>query len=254
MKNYLPTIIALILIVFSFEKMQAQSSVNETVVSSFIIPLSYAYQIPLGDIQDEFGNNSTIGTGLIYKTSANWMWSIGADYIFGTRAKNANAIIAELLTTQGGVIGAEGTFVELRSMQRGFDVMAKVGKLFPAFNINLNSGIFVNVGAGYLQHKIRWVVENNDAPQLSEDYRKGYDRLTEGIALSQEVGLMVMSDQRMWNYRIGLEGIEAFTQCKRYNFDAMGRDLKHRLDIYIGIKLTWMVPLFGRVPKEIYYF
>ncbi len=231
----------------------AQVNVQDSVVSTFIIPFTYAYQLPFGDIKDEFGNNSTIGTGIIYKNSSNWMWSLSGDFIFGTRVKNYQKIISEILTSQEGIIGTEGTFVDLRPMQRGFDVMLKCGKLIPAFNINVNSGIYMNVGIGYLMHKIRWTVQGEDAPQLSSDYKKGYDRLTEGFAISQEVGLMVMSNKRMWNYRIALEGIEAFTKNKRYNFDTMSRDLKSKLDIYLGVKVTWMIPLFGRAPREIYY-
>ncbi len=231
----------------------AQVNVQDSIVSTFIIPFTYAYQLPFGDIKDEFEWNSTVGTGVIYKNASNWMWSLHGDYIFGKEIKNAREIMSDISTSQGGIIGTEGTFITLKPMQRGFDVMLKCGKLIPAFNINVNSGIFVNVGVGYLMHKIRWYVQDKDAPQLDKEYRKGYDRLTEGFAISQEVGLLVMSNKRMWNYRVALEGVEAFTKNKRYNFDTMSRDNKNRLDIYLGVKFTWMVPLFGRAPREIYY-
>ncbi len=231
----------------------AQVNVQDSIVSTFIIPFSYAYQMPLGDIKDEFGSNFTAGTGLIYKTSSNWMWGLRGNYIFGTKVKNTDIIIKDLSTSQGGIISTAGTFADIRPMQRGFDVMLKCGKLIPAFNINVNSGVFVNIGLGYLMHKIQWVVEEKNAPQLNKEYRKGYDRFTEGLAVSQEVGLMVMSNKRMWNYRVAVECVEAFTKNKRYNFDTMSRDNKNRLDIYLGVKLTWMVPLFGRAPRDMYY-
>lgn len=254
MKKLLGLIALLICCQGVVNKVQAQVNINDSVVSTFIIPISYAYHLPYGDIEGEFGSSSAIGTGLIYKTSANWIWMLEGNYIFGTKVKNTDAIISQLLTSTGGVVGTEGTYVELSSMQRGFDIMLKLGKLLPVFGINDNSGLFMQLGVGYLQHTIRWTVENNNAPQLQDDYKKGYDRLTEGVALSQELGLMVMSDKRMWNYKIALEAIEGFTQNKRYNFDLMRREPKHRVDVYLGFKFTWMIPLFGRAPKDMYYF
>jgi hypothetical protein len=168
--------------------------------------------------------------------------------------KNSEEIISGITTDDDYLIGLDGIYANVRAMERGFTLFAKTGKVIPAFNINPNSGLFFKFGLGYIQHKIRWDVEGNTAPQLDGDYKKGYDRFTEGFALNQEIGLFYMGDQRLWNFKVSAEAVESFTTMKRYNFDTMKGDDKNRLDLFFGLKLSWMVPLYGRAPKAMYYY
>jgi hypothetical protein len=245
----------LLFVVWFFpSQLKAQKNVQDTCISTMIISVNYAYQFPGGDMADRFGNNSTIGPAFHYKTDKNWLWTAEMNFIFGTEVKNSNEIISGIATEDGYVIGSDGMYALTQPFERGFTLFGKVGKIFPVFNINPNSGIFFNVGSGYIQHKIRWDVEENTALQLEEDYKKGYDRFTEGFALTEELGLFFMGDQRLWNFKFSAEFIQSFTTMKRYNFDTMMGEEKNRLDLFYGLKVSWMLPLFGRAPKDIYYF
>lgn len=252
-KHVSSVIIALFFLVnFSFTA-KAQVNVKDTTVSAFILYVSYAYQIPGGDMSEDFGHNSTIGPGLHYKTIRNWLWTAEMNFIFGSDAKHSSQIISGISTPDGHVIGTDGMYANIRPMERGFTIFAKGGKVFPVFNINPNSGLFVNIGLGYIQHKIRWDVENNNVKPLFEDYKKGYDRFTEGFALTQEFGLFLMSDSRLWNFKVNGEITESFTKTKRYNFDTMSGNPKSRIDLFFGLKVSWMIPLHGRAPRAMYF-
>lgn len=232
----------------------AQKDVQDTTISTAIISLGYAFQFPGGDLASSFGNNSTIGPAFHYKTNKNWLWTIEMNFIFGTKVKNSSDIISDISTDDGNVIGLDGMYANVRPMERGFTLYAKVGKIIPVFNMNPNSGLIFNFGSGYVQHKIRWDVEGNNVPALEDDYKKGYDRFTEGFALTQELGLFYMGDQRLWNFKVSAEFVESFTTMKRYNFDTMTGESKSRLDLFFGAKVSWMMPLFDRAPKKMYYF
>lgn len=247
-------VLILVLSGFVSQYTHAQSSISDSTISTFILQINYAYQIPGGDMAEDYGHNSTIGPEFTYKTNKNWLWGLEANFIFGNDVKKAGEIIAGISDDSGFVIGMDGTYTNIRPMERGFSTLAKVGKVIPAFNINPNSGIVFNFGIGYMQHKIRWDVESNNAPQLSGDYVKGYDRFTEGFIMSQSLGLFYLGDARLWNFKAAVEVQEAFTTLKRYNFDTMGGDSKNRVDLFFGLKLSWMIPLYGRAPKAIYYF
>lgn len=233
---------------------QSQVNVEDSTISTFIVHIAYAYQFPGGDMAEDYGHNSTIGPAISYKTNKNWIWTAEMNFIFGSDAKKSADIIADITTDDGYVIGLDGIYANVRPMQRGFTILAKAGKIFPTFNINPNSGLFFNVGMGYIQHKIRWDVEGNSAPQLDGDYKKGYDRFTEGFSLAQEFGLFYMADKRLWNFKVSGEVIESFTKMKRYNFDTQGGESKTRLDLFFGLKVSWMVPLYGRPPKAVYFY
>lgn len=249
------TIIALFLgLILNNKETKAQVNIQDSTISSFVLYVSYAYQLPGGDLAERFGHNSTIGPGVVYKTKKNWMYTLEMNFIFGNEVKNAADIISGLTTSDGFVIGLDGIYANTRPMERGFTLFGKVGKLFPAFNINPNSGLFFNAGLGYIQHKIRWDVEGNNVPQLGDDYIKGYDRFTEGFTLTQSFGLFYLGDSRLWNFSISAEAVEAFTKTKRYNFDTYGGEPENRLDLYFGLKAAWLIPLYGRAPKAIYYY
>ncbi len=233
---------------------QSQVNVKDSTISTFIIYVTYAYQFPGGDMAERYGHNSTIGPGVTFKTDKNWMWTAEMNFIFGNDAKYSDEIISGISTEDGYMIGLDGMYANVRPMERGFTLFAKVGKVFPMFGMNPNSGLFFNFGAGYIQHKIRWDVENNNVMQLGGDYKKGYDRFTEGFAITEEIGLFFMGDSRLWNFKVGAEAIQAFTKTKRYNFDTMGGESNSRLDLFFGLKVSWMIPLFGRAPKKMYYY
>ncbi len=247
-------IFSLVLLFLALNTANAQKAKADSARSSFIIYASYAYQIPGGDMASQYGNNSTIGPGFFYKTDKNWMWTAEMNFIFGSDVKNTESIIDAINTEDGYVIGIDGIYANVRPMERGFTLFAEVGKIIPAFNMNANSGLFFNVGLGYIQHKIRWDVENNNAPQLDEDYKKGYDRFTEGIAFTQSVGLFYLGNEGLWNFKVNAEVVESFTTMKRYNFDTMGGDTKGKVDLFYGLKVAWLIPLYGRAPKAIYYY
>lgn len=253
-KRLINLILAIVFVASFTNKAHSQVNVKDSTISTFIMQIVYAYQFPGGDMAKDYGHNSTIGAAFGYKTDKNWLWTAEVNFIFGNDAKHSTDIIADMSTDEGYIIGLDGIYANVRPMERGFTLFAKTGKIIPVFKINPNSGFFFNAGLGYIQHKIRWDIEGNSAPQLDGDYKKGYDRFTEGFALTQEFGLFYLADSRLLNFKISGEIIESFTKMKRYNFDTFGGQPESRLDLFFGIKVSWMVPLYGRPPKAVYYY
>jgi hypothetical protein len=128
--------------------------------------------------------------------------------------------------------------------------------LFILSKANRNSGIVVMVGAGFLSHKININTAQNNAPTLTEDLKKGYDRLSMGFALTQFVGYHFQSRHRMVNFFVGVDVMEAFTKSTRgYNYDQMAYDNKKRTDIFLGFRFGWMIPIYltTKDQDEFYY-
>jgi hypothetical protein len=139
---------------------------------------------------------------------------------------------------------------------RGFYAGLHIGKLFSIGLSNPRSGIRLGLGAGLLQHKIR--IQDDpfkSVPQLSGEYKKGYDRLTNGFTITETVGYQVLSKNRRINLFAGFEFTQAFTQNRRdYNFDTMEKDENPRLDLLSGFRVSWILPFyFGKEADEIYY-
>lgn len=238
-----------------FAQLQAQKRVSDTTISVVMFHATYAYQAPGGDLTTYFGNNSTIGGGVSYKTDKNWMFGAFGHFIFGDQVKNRTEILSLISTSDGEVIDGNGLYTSLAFFERGFHLQLKAGKLFSVLAPNPNSGFFVQAGLGYLMHRIRIETQFGTAPQLMDDYALGYDRMRGGPAFTGEVGYLLMSNARALNFSVSLEFTQASTKGLRdYDFVLMGKDTQTYTDQYFGIRVSWMIPTYKRAPQAYYYY
>lgn len=219
-----------------------------------LIGVQGGLHIPGADLKDRFGLNGHAGISLRYKTANNFLWGLEANILFGGKIQDTT-VIQNLVATDGSIIGTDGLPAGLTFLERGFFLGANLGKLFPTQpSKNLNTGFFVLLGGGFLLHKIRIEDDFDTTPQLKGEYVKGYDRLTSGPVLQQFVGFMGLSRNRRANYYIGIELLEGFTQSRRsFNFDTRSADTDQRLDLLVGLKMGWMLPLYGKSDGTRYY-
>lgn len=241
---------------FAFsEQVKAQKNLKSEKIQTFFFQATYSFQTPSGDLKDYYGNNSTIGGGVNFKTKRNFLFSAHGHFIFGNDVKIRREIFQMIGTVDGEIIDGNGTFTSLSMQERGYHFQAKVGKVFPLLSPNPNSGFFVQAGVGYLLHRIRIETEFGTAPQIEDDYAKGYDRMRGGFAYSGEIGYLYLGNSRLANFSVSFEFTQAFTKGLRdYDFSTMQKDTKSYVDNYFGIKVSWIVPTYVRVPKEYYYY
>ena len=132
---------------------------------------------------------------------------------------------------------------------------ALIGKLFSLSDVNPRSGIRFTISSGLLQHKIR--IQDDpvrDVPQLSTEYRKGYDRLTNGLTFNEFIGYQMLSRNRRINFYAGLEFTQAFTKSRRdFNFDTMTAETENRVDLLYGFRVGWVLPFYFGNAGDIYY-
>ena len=230
-----------------------QRNIKDSTVQAVHLGVSYAFQSPFGDLESRFGSNNNLGVLLNIKTEKNWFFGVDGTYIFGEEVHEPG-LLSNLMTDDGEVIDNEGKIANLQIQERGFSVIATSGRLFPVVGPNNNSGILVKGGVGFIQHKIRLEHQVNAITQLEDPYLKGYDRLTNGFALSQFVGYYHMSNSRLANFFVGVEGIQGFTQSRRdLNYDTGMVDDQPRFDGLIGIRAGWCIHFYKRVGQDFYY-
>ncbi len=234
--------------------MLGQVSIKDSSIATPIIGIGYCYQFPDGDLAQRFGNSSAMEFEVSYKTKRQWIIGGSMSYFFGKHIREEN-IFKNLVTSEGYIVDRDGEFADVRLYERGFTVLTTFGRLFSLRHPNPNSGIMFNMGVGFMQHKIRIEVIGNNVPQLSTEYKKGYDRMSNGLLLCQNLGYLYLSNNRLTNFYIGFQCMEGFTQSRRsYDYDLMRQDTKKRLDILYGGKVAWILPLYKKAPQEFYIF
>lgn len=233
----------------------SQVNVRDSTISTAIIYGTYSFQWPGGSLSELFGPNSLIGGGFMFKTRYNWIFGVEGNYLFGGTVKNEDSLLAKISTKDGFVIDANGYYADILFSERGYSFYAKFGKVFPVLTPNPNSGITLLAGLGFMEDKIRIHNPENTAPQVYGDYKKGYDRLNSGFAVTGCIGYLLMSNNRLLNMFLGFEFTQTWTKYLRdRNFDTGKKDETNLSTQFYGIKFKWIIPLYKRMPKTYYLY
>jgi len=238
----------------SISLMTTAQNAQRNLGTALLFNMNYATHIPAGDLSKRFGTNLYLGGGLEIMTSKNnYIFGLEGGVIFGNNVKED--VISTLRTPEGFIVAGLNGPVSVDLRERGMYLAALIGKLFPISEKNKRAGIRGTLGLGFLQHKVRIQDNSNSAPQINSEYRKGYDRLSNGLSLNQFIGYQVLSNNRRVNFIIGLEFTQAFTKSRRdFNFDTRSRDDSNRIDLLFGIRAGWTLPFyFGESLETIYY-
>lgn len=215
-----------------------------------------SFQMPAADLSKRFGNNMSVGTATIYKLKNNFLFALDGNYFFGKDVKENVLTQLETTTNDGKpfVIDNEGNPADLRVTERGWNATLNFGKIFYIGGNNRNRGIHYQIGAGYLQHKIKLYDAQKKVAAIKGDRVKGYDRLSIGMCLYQYLGYTYLSSKRFVNFTFGIEMYYAITKNVRYyDYSTAGVDDKTRNDILFGIKFGWILPVYRKADGMFFY-
>ena len=233
-----------------------QKNIQDSTISFGWVSLGYIGSGPGGDLDDRFGFTSHLMIEAGYKLQNNFYLTSGVEFLFGNRI---NELVAQGVTSYNGglqqAIGADGRWYDITMFQRGFVVPVRVGKVFPFVKThNQNSGLFIEAGAQFIQHKIRIQPIGDNVPQLADEFIPGYDRLTNGIGVTEAIGYRYHSNRKFINFQIGIHLSQNFTQSRRdWNYDYGFKDTRNRVDMLNGIRFGWIFPIYQSVDTRAHY-
>ncbi len=214
----------------------------------------YTHQFPIGDLSDRFGDNSAVGFSFFKERESNLFYGIEANYIFGSNVKDST-IFDNISTDIGAIISSDGTYANVILMERGFDAHLFIGYAYHPKKKSL-SGFYFSGGIGYLEHKIFIDTKNQSVPQLDEEYKKGYDRYTNGISTKWEASYKYYSKNGKFQFYTGINMTIANTQIQRpYLFDKMEYTTETRSwDNLLGINMGIIIPVHRKNEEEFHYY
>ena len=246
--------ITLIACILSLPILGQNVNLKDSTVRANLIIVEGMVGVPAGDLSDRFGLHGIVGLGWQYKAKNNLLFGVSGHYLFGNDVKDEN-LLSNIKNEDDYIIGTDGQLYSPVFFQQGFDIIFDVGAITPLLGVNPNSGLAFNVGVGYLQHNIEIFLDEAIAPQLSGDYKKGYDKLTGGIQFSQFIGYYMFSNKAFVNFRAGFEFRQAITQDIRgFSFDGTTNEDGNRLDMMINFKASWILPVYQKPSRRFYSF
>ncbi|MEO7080556.1 MAG: hypothetical protein ABIY71_03475 [Flavobacteriales bacterium] len=245
---YFP-VLALLLSAASY----AQSGIQDTSIRIVPITLSYAYQLPNGNLGEQFGANNNLGLSISVKFKSNYSLGVEGSFIFGNKV-NDRSVLRELTTSNGVVVNQDGEPAKILLFERGYTVVAFAGKVIPIAGPNPNSGMLLKLGGGYMRHKLLIQSQNDFVPALEGEYLKGYDRLAAGPMAMFFAGYQHLSNNKYINFMVGFEVNIGFTESLRpYYFDKNRADTDTHFDGLNGLRFGWTLPIYkARDDRQFY--
>lgn len=225
----------------------------EPVHRGFIISVNGNFDLPGADMADRFGKSFRLGPALQYKTKSNFVFGLKFDFILGNQIREAN-YMANILDDNGFLININGSRERPGLFERGYAVGLQAGKIFSLSGRPSDNGLLLLTGAGFMQHRINIFDRDNTMNQIKPEYRKGYDRLSNGVYVEQYAGYTLFDKSGIFNINLGLNALVGFTQGRRdYQFDLMGPGNGKRLDLLLGARLGLSIALFKRKSEELIF-
>lgn len=233
----------------------AQRNIRDKVVATPYVGVHYGMNLTGGDMANRYGYNSHLGGIAGYKNAQNWIFAADGNFMFGNQIR-IDGLLENLRDSQGDITNTSGGPAMILLFLRGFNINATVGKVIPVWSPNPNSGIMIHCGVGYSWHRLRIESQEDEVPQLENDYLKGYDRLTIGVNTSQFIGYNFMASQGVYNFYAGFYFQQGFTRNQRdvfWDLPDQPVSMGIRNEFLYGFKVGWLIPVYKRQPKEYYF-
>lgn len=227
---------------------------RDSVVKAPMFDFTFGVQMPGGEFAKRYNTSYTLGGAFLFKSKTNWIRGFDAHFLWSDNVNETN-LLSDMRTEQGEIVNQNGEYAFVRIGLRGWYAGGQFGRIFPGLGPNPNSGLFVTAGAGFIQYKLRYNVEDKLAPQLRDDYVKLYDQLTNGLALSQSIGYRHLSNSRLVNFFVAFDVRQGFTRNRRsYNVDLGGGRPGAQFDFWYGLRVGWTFPMYQRASEGYYYY
>lgn len=226
----------------------------------FIINANGQFDIPAGDMAKRFGLSYRVGPAIMYKTFSNWLFGAKFDFISGGKVLEDSLMIniRDKYSTKNTrlyeFINASGQRVGVPVYERGYAVGICFGKIISFSKQHPDNGLTIMGSAGFIQHKINIFDKDKTVPQIKGNYRKGYDRLTNGGYGEVFLGYTYFAKNGLLNFTIGFDALVGFTQGRRdYLYDVMRSGRDNRIDVLYGIRGGWYIPIFRRKSEDMMF-
>jgi hypothetical protein len=241
--------IACIILISCLSLVQAQTPEQaapkvpvKKVESNFLIlKTGGGFGLGLGDLGKRFSSWGSIPVSVYVKKNK---VTFGLSYqpFLGNRVNIGN-LYGGILGNSQIIYDIDGFPALIRYYMRGFAVQGKVGGLLQPTPKWKKSRIEVALGAGMMQHRIRARFDVGSVPQLENEYAAGYDRLCNGLLLSQTVNFHYLNTETVSLFA-GIEFGQGFTKNRRsWDYSTMQQDNTLRKDLYLGFHAGILIPI-----------
>lgn len=240
--------------------MWAQQSIRDSVIAFGLLSVSYAGYFPQLDLARRFGYTGVVGGEIGYKTRVNLYFLLQGGGLIGDQVREPDFLAGLHLqsfwqTGSLAFVDENGRVFSPNLRQRGWQGSFRIGYIAQFLRLpgqNPNCGPFVELGLGYLRHRILIDKARSDRlPLLEGEYLKGLDRLSAGWGLTESLGYRFFANRGLINFFLAFEAGQFFTRSLRYYvYDQRKVEDRLRRDFWYGFRFGWSLLLYEKAPVE----
>ncbi len=233
--------------------LQSQSFRRDT-LSFTALSATAGICLPMADLGSRYNFFGQGGASFIMKLSNNMFLVTEGVVLYGEGYRGDDPLRL-ILNSNGTITNRYGQPAEFSRGMRGMQITFKTGYIVNRWAHNPNSGITFLGGAGFFQSQY-WIDQRgNNVPQIMGNYVKGYDRLSNGFALTQFLGYTYFHNKNFGHFYAGIEFTEAWTKIRRdWDFTLMRRDDSRFFELMATFKIGWIITFIQRESEEVYYY
>ncbi len=218
-------------------------------VSNVNLQTSYLLETPAGDLSQRFGYNNKFEFRVEFLSASKWALYLKSGLRLGDKVEED--VLAPIRTKDGFVIGVNGFYADVFGRKRGFDYLIGIDKLLPLNVLGGENDLRFGVAGGRAQHWIRIADDSRTVPQILDDYAALYDHYSRGWAIEENIQFQYNTKSNNAAFLIGFQFQQLFANETRSNLIG---SKSTRIDLYSGIKLTYLLPLYTfSGEKTVYY-
>lgn len=238
-------------------QVQAQKGLFEAELppsrKAVLVGVNGTFDMPGADMAKRFGPGYRVGVSGHFKSQKGWLFGGKLDFLNGSDIRE-DSMFAGVANSEKSFINQDGQRLFVERFKRGFMLGFEVGRLITLKPTVPDAGILVMTGVGFMQHRILIKDKSESILALQGDYRKGYDRLVNGLYVEQYLGYLYMSNSGLVNFHIGLDVVAGFTQGRRdFLYDVRRPGDDKRLDLMFGVRGGWILPIFKRKSEDYFF-
>lgn len=247
--NYLRTVNPITSgLIFSIFLLSVPVSAQDS-LANVLIQLGYGYQQSIFTLANRYGGHGVLQGAIQFKKSQ-WEFGASAQYLFGSVVRED--VLSQFRSPGGELIGEDHQIAQVDLRLRGSLLGISAGRSFP---IQKQGSLVFSIQPGWLVHWIRFQNPGETFAPIRGEYRYGYDRLSAGFAVSEQLAYRYLSKNRLINFEAGIQFTQGLTKLKRnIQLDQPQIEAVQKLDGLLGLQAKWIIPIFSKKnPESIYY-
>ncbi len=219
----------------------------------FLLQTSAQYNINGGDWKSRYPAFTSVPLSFEYFHRHKFI--VGANYnIYLGSQVNENGLYGNMTNSKNELLDLNGYPAVVRTYMRGFQSGVHALKSYP-LKAGSNWHLQMGGGLGYYRSYTKFVFDENQVPQIDGNYQTGYDRLSAGWYLQEQMRIQYLNNELV-SMGLGIHFMQGSSNHLRpYDFANQTPGYQQFTDYSYGANLFITIPIrvSETLPEPDYY-